>query len=102
MADLAQHAGEHGALLVLNRAADLAKAKRPQRAAMAFALADLALHLGDAHLRHLLVVLLLAQTDAALRLCLLLGDGLSRRSRSFLDDGGRFFDDEGCFGLGPR
>src|SRR5258708_14424554 len=83
MADLAQHACEHRALLMLDRAADLAEAERAQRAAMALALADLAPHLGDLHFRHLLVVLLLAEPDAALRLLLRLG--LCRRGR-LLDD----------------
>src|SRR5438094_12745 len=97
MADLAQHAGEHGTFLVLDRAADLAEAERPQRAAVALALADLALHLGDAHLRHLLVVLLLAETDTALRLLLrlLLRDRLGGRSRGFFNDRRRLFDDRG-------
>src|ERR1700674_4033056 len=100
MADFAQHAGEHGAFLVLDRATDFAEAKCSQRAAVALALTDLALYLCDPHLRHLLVVLLLAETDAALRLGLLLGDGLGRRRRSrrFLDDR-RLFDDGGFFDL---
>src|ERR1700730_63829 len=85
MADLAQHAGEHGTFLMLDRAADLAEAKRPQRAAVTPALPDLALHLADPDRRHLLVVLLLAET-AALRLLLLLRDRFGGRSRSFLDD----------------
>src|SRR5437879_11506238 len=101
MADLAQHAIEHGARLMFNRAPDLAEAERPQRAAVALALPDLALHLGDAYLRHLLVVLLLAQADAALRLRLLLGNRFRRRSRSFLDDR-RLFDDGNLFGLRLR
>src|SRR6266852_5184666 len=90
MADLAQHACEHRALLMLDRAADLAEAERAQRAAMALALADLAPHLGDLHFRHLLVVLLLAEADAALRLLLRLGlcrSGGLLDDRRFLGDG---------------
>ena len=52
MPDLAQHAVEHGALLLLGDAADLAEAERTERAAVPLALADLASDLGDAHLRH--------------------------------------------------
>src|SRR5436190_22279317 len=52
MTNLAQHAVEHGGLLVLGGAADLAEAERAQRAAMALALADLAADLRDLHLRH--------------------------------------------------
>src|SRR3954468_12350640 len=51
MADLAQHPLQHGALLVLGAAADLAETERAQRAAMALALADLAADLGDPNLR---------------------------------------------------
>src|SRR6266403_1195488 len=97
MADLAQHAGEDGAFLVLDGTPDLAEAERAQRAAVALALPDLALHLGDPHLRHLLVVLLLAQTDAALRLRLLLRDRLGGRSRGLFNDRRRLFDDSGSF-----
>src|SRR5207253_6345174 len=73
--DLPQHAGEHRTLLLLDGTADLAEAERAQRAAVALALADLAPHLGDPHLRHLLVVLLLAQA-ASLRLLLGLWNSL--------------------------
>src|SRR5438067_10758144 len=53
MAHLAQHAFEHGRLLLLDGAADLAETERAQRAAVALALADLGADLGNAHLRHL-------------------------------------------------
>src|ERR1700730_2440036 len=101
MADLAQHAGEHGTFLMLDRAADLAEAKRPQRAAVTLALPDLALHLGDPDLRHLLVVLLLAE-PAAFCLFLLLRDGFGGRSRSFRDDRCSLFNDGYLFGLRLR
>src|SRR5438105_3990841 len=52
MTDLAQHAREHGAVLVLRGPADLAEAERAQRAAVALALADLAADLRDADLGH--------------------------------------------------
>src|SRR5437762_8698538 len=52
MADLAQHAVEHGALLLLDRAADLSQTERAQRATVPLALADLRADLRDAHLRH--------------------------------------------------
>src|SRR4029078_9316329 len=52
MADLSQHACEHRPVVLLDRPADLAEAERPQRAAMALTLADLAPDLGDADLAH--------------------------------------------------
>src|SRR5436190_24332583 len=52
VADLPEHTGEHRALLVLGRAADLAEAERAQRAAMPLALSDLTAGLGDLDLRH--------------------------------------------------
>src|SRR5260221_14778119 len=96
MADLAQHAGEDGAFLVLDGTPDLAEAERAQGAAVALALPDLALHLGDAHLRHLLVVLLLTETDAPLRLCLLLRDRLGGGGRGPFNERPRLFDHSGC------
>src|SRR5579884_1575861 len=86
MADLAQHPLQDVRVLLLDRAPDLRQAEREQRAAVALALADLTADLGDAELRHLRVVLLLAR---ALRL--LLGDRLGLRLRHgslrSLDDG---------------
>src|SRR4051794_19619510 len=52
MADLAEHALEDGADLLLVAAADLAETERAQGAAMSLALADLAPDLGDLHLGH--------------------------------------------------
>src|ERR687892_990998 len=52
MANPTEHTGELRRLGVLGRAADLAEAEGAQRAAMARALADLALHLRNAKLRH--------------------------------------------------
>src|SRR5712692_8707448 len=54
VADLSQHTRELRALLLLDTAADLAEAERPQRAAVARGLADLATSLCDLQLRHLL------------------------------------------------
>src|SRR5712671_1888677 len=76
MADLPKHACKHGAFLLLARVADLAQAERPQRAAVALALADLAPYLGDLHFRHLRVVLLPAESAP---LGLLFGYGLGCR-----------------------
>src|SRR5262249_41522728 len=52
VADTAEHAVEHGARLLLDRAADLAEPEGSKSPAMAPALADLAFHLRDAHLGH--------------------------------------------------
>src|SRR5919197_3463194 len=52
MADLPEHTGEGRGLLVLARAADLAEAERPQRAAVRARLADGATRLRDLQLRH--------------------------------------------------
>src|SRR5688572_10637869 len=52
MANPAQHTGELRRLGMLGRAADLAEAEGAQRAPVARALTDLALHLGNANLRH--------------------------------------------------
>src|SRR5581483_1181264 len=50
--DLPQHACEHRALVVLGGAADLAEPEGAQRAAMALALADLRLDLGELDAGH--------------------------------------------------
>src|SRR5207245_6360292 len=52
VADLAQHAGEHRGLRLLDAAPDLAEPERAQRAAVPLALADLASSLRDSHARH--------------------------------------------------
>src|SRR5437588_6520618 len=51
VADLPEHTGELRALRVLRAAPDLAQPERPQRAAVALALADLRPDLGDPKLR---------------------------------------------------
>src|SRR5919204_3693262 len=52
VADLPEHTGERGALLVFGGAPDLAQPERPQRAAVRLGLPDRATRLRDLELRH--------------------------------------------------